>query len=82
MYINASWKLALIGPTTFKSSRRYHRAKLASSARLSELARIVSVGWIAKVAAKARWWGGGTEAGTGGIDVFPELMRDVNKVKA
>lgn len=37
---------------------------------------------MAKVAAKARWCGGGTEAPTGGIDVFPELTRDVSKVKA
>lgn len=79
---NASCKFAFTGPTVLSSSRKYRNARFASSTLSFDLARVVNVGWMAKVATKARCCGGGTRAETGGTEVFPEATSDVSSLSA
>lgn len=81
LYSKALSNFAATGPTSRFVRRRRERARAAASAFSGDLARVVRVGWVARVAQRERCDGFGRWAGALGIAV-PDVRRVVRRVRA
>lgn len=72
-----------MGPMILFVMRRRRRAELACSCFSREVVRVVKVGWMASVAARARCTGEGTKAVVlGSVEAADEESMEMRRLKA